>query len=79
MAKISLVLVFALLVALPLRSVLSQDDWKDLVGQGSFSPETIDEAKKAFGGSGEATEGADSFFDDAEEGSSLADWIDEDR
>lgn len=63
MAKISFVLVFALVLALPFHSVLGQDDsWKDLIGQGGFgglSQETLDEAKKAIDGAAGAGAVAD--------------------
>ncbi|KAE9586755.1 hypothetical protein Lalb_Chr23g0266571 [Lupinus albus] len=65
MAKISLVVVFSLLVVLPFGSVLSQEEslFKDLIGSGSFSTFTEGDA-------------AALFEDGDEEGSSLADFVD---
>lgn len=50
MAKISLVLVFSVVLALPFRAVLGQDDWKDLLSQGGLSQDALDQARKAIGG-----------------------------
>ncbi|CAI8583604.1 unnamed protein product [Vicia faba] len=62
MAKIIFVLVFAIAVAMPLRTVLGQGGWQDLMGQGDLT-ETLDEAKKAIGAASTAAAGQAAFDD----------------
>lgn len=92
MAKIIFVLVFAIAVAMPLRTVMGQASLQDLMGQGDLA-QTIDEAKKAIGAASGAAAGQAAFNDyfgggddlgggaaggTADESTaSLADWIDD--
>lgn len=84
MAKITFVLVFLIALAIPLRSVLGQGGWQDLVGGGDFAA-TFDQAKKAIDAASGAAAGQaainDYFGGDEEgetdnEGASLAGWLD---
>jgi len=93
MVKILLVLVFSMVLALPFRSVLGQEDWKDFFDQGGLPQDALDKAKRAFGGAaaqaavddyfgaalGGGSPGSSSSDDDADdgEGSSLADFLDD--
>lgn len=87
MAKISFVLVFAfVLLALPLCSVLGQEDWKDLLDQGGFSQDSLKKAQMAFGAASAQAAVNDYFgLDDSPpeaahgEQSSLADFLDADK
>ena len=80
MAKISLALVFALVVTVPFHSVMGQDDaWKSIIDQAK------DEASKAglsedtiFGAEKAITDGsAEKVAEDALGGGSLDDWVQE--
>lgn len=62
MVKISFVVVFSFVLALPLRSVLGQDGWQDLVGQGGFTG-ALDEAKKALDAANTVTSGQTGLSD----------------
>ena len=82
MAKLSLALVFALVLALPLHSVLGQEDpWQSVLSQASqagISQETIDEAQKALG-DGSAQKVAEDALGDEGDGASLGDWVSQAR
>lgn len=62
MAKIIFVLVFAIAVAMPLRTVMGQGNWQELMGHGDLA-ETMDEAKKALGAANTAAAGQAAFDD----------------
>ncbi|CAJ1973301.1 unnamed protein product [Sphenostylis stenocarpa] len=92
MAKILLVLVFSVVLALPFPSVLGQEDWQDLLDQGGFSQDTLDQAQKAIGGTAAQAAMEDYFgaalradrsysnpIEDEGEGASLADFLDTDH
>ncbi|CAK8568998.1 unnamed protein product [Lathyrus sativus] len=62
MTKLIFVLVFAIAVAMPLRTVMGQANWQDLMGDGDLS-ESIDQAKKALGAANTAAAGQAAFDD----------------
>jgi len=68
MAKISLVLVFSVVLALPF--VLGQeDDWKNLLDQGGLSQDALDQAQQAIGG-GTTQDAVSDYFGSALSGAS---------